>query len=101
MNGKHFRPDWHDQLRIAVERSGRPHASIASDAGIAPTTLARILNVPHANPHFETVLRIVTALGVRLGWLVGEPRGVELTDDEVKMFENVIAILDKIAPPQK
>lgn len=101
MNGKHFRPDWHDQLRISVERSGRSHASIASDAGISRQTLARILREPHANARFETVLRIVTALGVRLGWLIGEPRGVQLTDDEVRMFENVIAILDKIAPPPK
>jgi transcriptional regulator with XRE-family HTH domain len=64
--------EWRVQLRSAVERSGRKHAAIAYDAGIAPETLSRVLNASHARPAFGTVVRIAHAAGHSVAWLLGE-----------------------------
>lgn len=72
---------WRDRLRLAVERSGAKQAEVARRASIAPETLSRVLNDDHAQPQFETVVRIATAANVRVGWLLNEPfRGIELSE---------------------
>ena len=58
--------------------------------------LSRILNAPRANPHFDAVVRIAEAVGTRVGWLVGEPTGIELTKEDERTFRTVAAMLDKI-----
>lgn len=96
MNDPAQRPDWRDRLRKAVERSGRKYAAIAWDAGISPETLSRILNTPQINPHFDTVVRLAQALKVRLGWLVGEPIGPELTAEDEKVLRAVLALVEDV-----
>jgi DNA-binding phage protein len=96
MSSQEHRPDWRDRLRQAVVRSGRKYAAIAWDAGISPETLSRILNTPQINPHFDTVVRLAQALQVRLGWLVGEPTGPELTPQDEKMLRAVLALVEDV-----
>lgn len=96
MSTTEHRPDWRDRLRKAVEQSGRKYAAIAWDAGISPETLSRILNAPQINPHFDTVVRLAQALKIRLGWLVGEPYGPELTPEDEKMLRAVLALVEDV-----
>jgi transcriptional regulator with XRE-family HTH domain len=96
MSGPNFKPDWRRRLRHAVDQSGMFHRGIAAQAGITPTMLSRILNSPGAKADFDVVVRIAGVLKVRVGWLLGEPCGLELSEADEKMFRTVAAILGKI-----
>jgi transcriptional regulator with XRE-family HTH domain len=89
------RPDWHDRLRSAVDRSGKNQNTIAMDAGVTPAAFSRILNA-RVNPRFDTVVRIAQALDVRLGWLVGEPAGLELTAEDERMLRTVLTLVENV-----
>lgn len=67
------RVSWRERLRVAVESTGRTQSAIAAEAGIATETLNRVLSGAHAQPSFETVVRIAHAVGENVGTLVGEP----------------------------
>lgn len=84
--------DWRERLRRAIERSGRKHSAIARDAGVAPTTLSRILNGRMA-PTFDAVVRITRAVNENVGWLLDE-RGFSLSADEQKQLRKVVRFLD-------
>jgi transcriptional regulator with XRE-family HTH domain len=96
VSGPNFKPDWRRRLRYAVDHSGMFHRGIAAEAGITPTTLSRILNAPSTKADFDVVVRLAEVLKVRVGWLVGEPCGLELSEADEKMFQTVAAILGKI-----
>jgi SOS-response transcriptional repressor LexA len=67
------RVSWRERLRAAIDASGRRHNAIAADAGVAPETLSRVLSGVHAQPSFETVVRIAHAVGENVGTLAAEP----------------------------
>jgi len=64
---------WRERLRAAVDASGRTQNAIAASAGVTPETLSRVLSGVHAQPAFETVVRITHALGQNVGTLLDEP----------------------------
>jgi len=64
---------WRERLRAAVDASGRTQNAIAASAGVTPETLSRVLNGVHAQPAFDTVVRITHAVGESVGSLLDEP----------------------------
>jgi len=64
---------WRNRLRAAVDASGRTQNAIAASAGVSPETLSRVLSGVHAQPAFETVVRIAHAVGESVGTLLDEP----------------------------
>jgi transcriptional regulator with XRE-family HTH domain len=64
---------WRERLRAAVDASGRTQNAIAAAAGVSPETLSRVLSGVHAQPAFETVVRIAHAVGESVGTLLDEP----------------------------
>jgi SOS-response transcriptional repressor LexA len=64
---------WRERLRVAVDASGRTQNAIATSAGVSPETLSRVLSGVHAQPAFETVVRIAHAVGENVGTLLDEP----------------------------
>ncbi len=84
--------NWLERLRLAVDRSGKKHSVVARDAGVAPTTLSRILNA-RMNPTFTTVVRITRAVNENVGWLLDE-RPFALSADEQKQLRKVVRFLD-------
>ncbi len=85
--------DWRERLRAAVKRSGKKHSVVARDAGIAPETLSRILNASHAQPAFDTIIRIARAVNENVGWILDE-HGFSLSMDEQKQLHKVVRFLD-------
>jgi phage repressor protein C with HTH and peptisase S24 domain len=85
--------DWRERLRAAVKRSGKKHSVVARDASIAPETLSRILNASHAQPAFDTIVRIARAVNENVGWILDE-RGFSLSSDEQKQLHKVVRFLD-------
>ncbi len=85
--------DWRERLRAAVKRSGKKHSVVARDAGIAPETLSRILTASHAQPAFDTIVRIARAVNENVGWILDE-RGFSLSGDEQKQLHEVVRFLD-------
>jgi SOS-response transcriptional repressor LexA len=65
--------NWRERLRAAIDASGRRQNAIAESAGVTPETLSRVLSGIHAQPAFETVVRITHALGESVGTLLDEP----------------------------
>jgi SOS-response transcriptional repressor LexA len=64
---------WRERLRAAIDASGRTQNAIAAGAGVTPETLSRVLNGVHAQPAFDTVVRITHAVGESVGSLLDEP----------------------------
>lgn len=64
---------WRERLRAAVDASGRRQSAIAESAGVTPETLSRVLSGIHAQPAFDTVVRITHALKENVGTLLEEP----------------------------
>ena len=64
---------WRERLRAAIDASGRRQNAIAESAGVTPETLSRVLSGIHAQPAFDTVVRITHALGENVGTLLNEP----------------------------
>jgi len=64
---------WRERLRVAIDASGRTQNAIAASAGVSPETLSRVLSGVHAQPAFETVVRIAHAVGESVGTLLDEP----------------------------
>jgi SOS-response transcriptional repressor LexA len=64
---------WRERLRAAIDASGRTQNAIAASAGVSPETLSRVLSGVHAQPAFETVVRIAHAVGENVGTLLDEP----------------------------
>jgi SOS-response transcriptional repressor LexA len=64
---------WRERLRAAIDASGRRQNAIAASAGVSPETLSRVLSGIHAQPAFDTVVRIAHALGENVGTLLDEP----------------------------
>src|SRR5436305_3901809 len=64
---------WRERLRVAIDASGRTQSAIAASAGVSPETLSRVLSGVHAQPAFETVVRIAHAVGESVGTLLDEP----------------------------
>jgi SOS-response transcriptional repressor LexA len=64
---------WRERLRAAIDASGRTQNAIAASAGVTPETLSRVLNGVHAQPAFDTVVRITHAVGESVGSLLDEP----------------------------
>jgi transcriptional regulator with XRE-family HTH domain len=64
---------WRERLRAAIDASGRRQNAIAASAGVTPETLSRVLSGVHAQPAFETVVRIAHAVGESVGTLLDEP----------------------------
>lgn len=64
---------WRDRLRAAIDASGRRQNAIAESAGVSPETLSRVLSGIHAQPAFDTVVRITHALKENVGTLLEEP----------------------------
>jgi SOS-response transcriptional repressor LexA len=64
---------WRERLRAAIDASGRTQNAIAASAGVTPETLSRVLSGVHAQPAFDTVVRITHAVGESVGTLLDEP----------------------------
>jgi SOS-response transcriptional repressor LexA len=64
---------WRERLRAAIDASGRRQNAIAESAGVSQETLSRVLSGIHAQPAFDTVVRITHAVGENVGTLLDEP----------------------------
>ena len=89
--------DWRHRLRQAVARTGRSQESIAFQAGVTPETLSRVMSGIHAQPGFETVVKITHATGETVGWILGEPQA-PLSAEEQTMMREIIDFLDSHFP---
>ncbi|HXA18876.1 MAG TPA: helix-turn-helix transcriptional regulator [Thermoanaerobaculia bacterium] len=90
--------DWRKRLRHAIDLTRRTQASIAAQAGVNPETLSRVLSGVHAQPAFETVVRITHATGETIGWLLREPQTFLSTDDSAQMRQFIDFLESKFAP---
>jgi transcriptional regulator with XRE-family HTH domain len=90
--------EWRERLRLAVELTGRSQMAIAEQAGVSTETLNRILTGVHAQPRFETVVRVIHATGEHVGWVLREPRS-RLTDDDRIVMREIVEFLDSRFPP--
>ena len=89
-----LQPDWSKRLRQAVRASGQKQYLIASDIGMTQASVSRVLNGKHAQPSFETVVKIAHAAGVSIGWVLEEP-GFALSDEHrAKVRSASIILLD-------
>jgi transcriptional regulator with XRE-family HTH domain len=84
--------DWRGRLRDAINRTGKKHSVIAWEAGVTRATLSRVLTGKHAQPKFETILRIAHAAGENIGYLAGE-QGFGLSSDERAKIQTAAVIL--------
>lgn len=84
---------WRDRLRRALDESGKKHSAVARDAGITPATLSRILTATHAQPGFDTIVRIARAIDENVGWLLDEP-GYSLSAHEQRQLREAVRMLD-------
>ena len=89
---------WRKRLRQAVTRTRRSQESIALQAGVTPETLSRVLSGIHAQPGFETVVRIIHATGESVGWLLREPQTFLSADDSARMREVINFLESRFAP---
>lgn len=85
---------WRERLRAAVDASGRRQNAIAESAGVNPETLSRVLSGVHAQPSFDTVVRIAHAIGENVGTLLEEPAFV-LTGEERAEVRRVLGYLER------
>jgi SOS-response transcriptional repressor LexA len=83
---------WRERLRAAVDASGRTQNAIAASAGVTPETLSRVLSGVHAQPAFDTVVRIAHAVGESVGTLLDEPAFV-LDGEQRSEIRRVIGYL--------
>jgi transcriptional regulator with XRE-family HTH domain len=89
---------WRRRLTRAIDLTRRTQASIAEQAGVTPETLSRVIHGIHAQPGFETVVRIIHATGESVGWLLREPQTFLSTDDSARMREIIDFLESKFAP---
>lgn len=90
--GRTMTTDLRQRLREAVHATGRKHSDIAWGAGISPVTLSRILNAPHPQPAFLTVVRLAHELGVTAGWLLDE-EGFQLDAQQRAILRDAAQLL--------
>jgi transcriptional regulator with XRE-family HTH domain len=93
-----WRKHWRKRLVHAIHLSRRTQASIAEQADVTPETLSRVIHGIHAQPGFETVVRIIHATGESVGWLLREPQTFLSTDDSARMREIIAFLESKFAP---
>lgn len=84
--------NWRERLRAAIDASGRRQNAIAESAGVTPETLSRVLSGIHAQPAFDTVVRITHALGESVGTLLNEP-AFSLNADQRAELRRVLGYL--------
>ena len=89
---------WQERLREAVGRSHEKHSLVALDARVAPETLSRLLNAPNQRPSLATIARIAHALGVSVGWLLGEDEFRLTAEEQDALRRAAQLILDTIGP---
>lgn len=89
--------DWRERLRRAINSTRRSQESIALQAGVSPETLSRVLTGVHAQPGFETVVKIAHATGESVGWILGETQA-PLSADGYAMMREVADFLDSHFP---
>ncbi len=94
--------DWRARLRAAIDQTGKKHSFIASQAGIAPATLSRLLN-GRSRADFEHVAGIALAAGVTVSWVLDEPhRGFELSMEEREtVLAASVILLGKLRGPDE
>jgi transcriptional regulator with XRE-family HTH domain len=93
-----WRKNWRKRLRHAVDLTRRTQASIAEQAGVTPETLSRIIYGIHAQPGFETVVRIIHATGETVGWILREPQTFLSAEDSARMREIIDFLESSFAP---
>jgi transcriptional regulator with XRE-family HTH domain len=93
-----WRRHWRRRLTHAIDCSRRTQASIAEQAGVTPETLSRVIHGVHAQPGFETVVRIIHATGESVGWLLREPQTFLSADDSARMREIIDFLESSFAP---
>ncbi|HSY52669.1 MAG TPA: helix-turn-helix transcriptional regulator [Thermoanaerobaculia bacterium] len=93
-----WRKHWRRRLTRAIDLSRRTQASIAAQAGITPETLSRVIRGVHAQPQFETVVRIIHATGETVGWILREPQTFVSADDSARMREVIDFLESSFAP---
>jgi len=89
---------WRRRLIHAIDLSRRTQASIAEQAGVSPETLSRVIHGVHAQPGFETVVKIIHAAGESVGWLLREPQTFLSADDSARMREFIDFLESRFAP---
>jgi transcriptional regulator with XRE-family HTH domain len=90
--------NWRGRLREAIDLTRRMHCSIADEAGVTAETLSRVLSGVHAQPKFETVVRITHAVGETVGSILREPQSPLSADDVARMRE-ITDFLNSRFPP--
>ena len=84
--------NWQERLRQAVRASGAKQWLIAADIHMTQASVSRVLNGKHAQPSFETVVKIAHAAGVSVGWILEEP-GFTLSDEHRAKLRSASMIL--------
>lgn len=69
------------RLRELLDQRGLKQSRVAELAGLPNETLSRIVTGTTRNPGVETLARIADALGVTVGWILGE-KGYEFSPDD-------------------
>jgi transcriptional regulator with XRE-family HTH domain len=79
--------DWRKRLVLAIDITRRTQASVAEEACVSQETVSRIIHGIHAQPGFETVVKIVYATHESVGWLLGEQRAPLSSEEMARMRE--------------
>jgi len=87
--------EWRDRLREAVNRTGKKHSYIASEAGVAPETLSRVLTSRSSQPSFDVVVRITRAAGESVGWILGEAGFIFSAEERTLLTKAAELILER------
>lgn len=90
--------DWRKRFVSAIDITRRTQNAIAEQAGVSPETLSRIIHGIHAQPQFETVVKIVYATHESVGWLLGEARA-PLSSEEIAKMREITDFMGTIFAP--
>jgi transcriptional regulator with XRE-family HTH domain len=90
--------DWRKRFVHAIDITRLTQNSIAEQAGVSPETLSRIIHGIHAQPQFETVVKIVYATHENVGWLLGEQRA-PLSSEEMARMREIADYMGTTFPP--
>ena len=83
-----------ERLRRAMDRADLTQKEVAERTGLEPATVNEIVN-DRSKPKFETVSRIVAAIGVTWGELFDEPQ-ILLSDEHVGLIRRLIEFLSRL-----
>lgn len=83
------------RLREVLAQRRLTQTRVAELAGLPGETVNRIVTGTTLNPGIYTIQKIARALGVTVGWLIGE-KGFELSPDRRAELRRIVGFLDEL-----